>query len=119
MFRPWPLAKFWELANLLACAVYVSSHMVGILHVIKIIITNNKCKILNISIVVKIKYKIIVTCCWCYCCIQASTLQFLFKLMKLWNQTFYVLFPRYELIRYIIIIIIIIINITPQALLKI
>jgi len=57
------LAIFWELVTLLAWAAYVSSYVVGILHVIKIIITKIKCKILNISLVVKIKYKIIVNCC--------------------------------------------------------
>jgi hypothetical protein len=47
----------------LCSILYVSTYMVGILHVIQIIIRKIKCKILNIRIVVKIQSKIIVICC--------------------------------------------------------
>ena len=46
MFRPWVPAILWELTPLLACAACVSSYMVGIRHVIKIIITKIKLKFL-------------------------------------------------------------------------
>jgi len=53
----------------LAHAAYASTwHTVGILRMIRIVVMEIKCYVmfLTISIVVKIRRNIILTCCWCY-----------------------------------------------------